>query len=60
MSKSVSLSSAKMYRNVRMPKPLPPPDFADCFDVDTPELDAAPHGGGWFAHAVYSKIRHKA
>lgn len=59
LRKSVSLSSAKMYRNVKMPKIRPPEDFADCFDLDSPEDDFG-GSGGFFANAVYAKIRHQA
>lgn len=54
-------TAAKMYRNVKLPKPLPPADFADCFDLDTPEVDLnGPPPGGWFAHTVHAKMRHQA
>ena len=49
-----------MYRNVKVPKPLPPPDFADCFDLDSPEDQFENSAGGWFASAVYQKLNQQA
>ncbi|KAK4289609.1 hypothetical protein Pmani_037433 [Petrolisthes manimaculis] len=43
-----------MYRNVKMPKARPPPDFADDFDVDSPDLDSP---NSWYTIALSQKHR---
>ncbi|XP_063592210.1 uncharacterized protein LOC134769412 [Penaeus indicus] len=50
-----------MYRQVKLPKPKPPADFADCFDVDTPQPTFGDNVASWFNDAVHhARLKHHA